>query len=162
MNYTVKNVKTFRGREGQGFNATLYVDGRKIAEVDDSANGGCYRWWWVDTEKNPERARADEAALNAHIATLPPVDSGIADFGPLTMDADLFVSMLVEDVSLNKQIAGWCRKSVAFLSGKEIRRTKGAPTPTLIATIERQYPGAVILNTMAPADALAAVKAVMS
>ena len=30
-NYTVKNVKSFRGMEGQGFNATLCRGDKKIA-----------------------------------------------------------------------------------------------------------------------------------
>ena len=38
--YQLKNVKTFMGREGEGFNATLYFNGKKIAHVDDYANGG--------------------------------------------------------------------------------------------------------------------------
>lgn len=37
---TLKNVKTFIGREGYGFNATLYVDGIKTAFAFDDASGG--------------------------------------------------------------------------------------------------------------------------
>ena len=44
MSYTIKGVKTFRGREGQGFNATLCRDGKPVAHVDDAACGGCYNW----------------------------------------------------------------------------------------------------------------------
>ncbi len=29
--YTVKKIKTFRGHEGEGFNAELYRDGKKIS-----------------------------------------------------------------------------------------------------------------------------------
>ena len=48
MAYSVRNVKQFRGREGHGFNATLYRDNVKVALVMDAANGGEYRFEWVD------------------------------------------------------------------------------------------------------------------
>ncbi len=48
--YIVKNVKTFRGTEGQGFNATLYRDGKKVAFIIDSARGGIYTYEWNDWE----------------------------------------------------------------------------------------------------------------
>jgi len=46
--YTVKNVKTFRGREGHGFNATLCRDGKQIALVMDDASGGEADFEWND------------------------------------------------------------------------------------------------------------------
>lgn len=48
--YTVEKVKTFIGNEGYGFNAELHYRGRKVAFVIDSADGGCYNWYWEDTE----------------------------------------------------------------------------------------------------------------
>ena len=47
MSYTIKGVKTFRGMEGQGFNATLCRDGKPVAHVDDEGCGGCYNWRWL-------------------------------------------------------------------------------------------------------------------
>lgn len=37
--YEVKNVETFMGTEGYGFNCNLYQDGKKIAEDVDTAIG---------------------------------------------------------------------------------------------------------------------------
>ena len=37
--YTLKSIKNFMGREGYGFNANLYHNGKKIGEVTDPANG---------------------------------------------------------------------------------------------------------------------------
>jgi hypothetical protein len=37
---TLKNAKTFIGREGYGLNATIYVDGIKTAFIMDDAGGG--------------------------------------------------------------------------------------------------------------------------
>ena len=38
--YTVKNVKSFQGLEGQGFECSLYKDGKKIGTCTDTASGG--------------------------------------------------------------------------------------------------------------------------
>jgi hypothetical protein len=40
MSYTLTKIKTFRGMEGQGLNATLMHNGEAIAFVLDDANGG--------------------------------------------------------------------------------------------------------------------------
>lgn len=42
--YSVKNVQTFEGRAGRGFSCSLYKGKKKIANVCNEANGGCYRY----------------------------------------------------------------------------------------------------------------------
>jgi hypothetical protein len=49
--YTVKNVKTFRGTDGDGYNATVYCDGKKIALAMDGADGGPLNVEWEDFGK---------------------------------------------------------------------------------------------------------------
>lgn len=44
MKIELKNVKTFRGMEGYGLNATVYVNGIKCCFVIDEGNGGCFRY----------------------------------------------------------------------------------------------------------------------
>ncbi len=46
--FTLKGIKTFIGREGDGFNATLYFKGKKVAFAYDDASGGEVRIDWVD------------------------------------------------------------------------------------------------------------------
>ena len=46
--WTVRKVKTFLGNEGRGFNAELCRDGRPVAFVIDSAQGGEYEYQWYD------------------------------------------------------------------------------------------------------------------
>jgi len=48
MEYTLKSIKTFRGMDGQGMNATLYRDGVKVALVIDDGCGGEIHLEWVD------------------------------------------------------------------------------------------------------------------
>ena len=44
--FTLKGVKTFIGREGYGVNTTLYYEGKKVAFLLDSGNGGELRVDW--------------------------------------------------------------------------------------------------------------------
>lgn len=142
--YSVTKVKTFRGREGEGFNATLLCNGKPVAHVDDDANGGCYDFHWL--AKDRAQAQADEAALNAYVKTLPE----FTVFGTtLEHDADTFVSELVEEVSLRKQFARMIKASVLLVVDGTLRNTKrGTNTPTAIAAVKARHPTATILNEL--------------
>lgn len=156
MNYTLSNVKTFNGRQGQGFSATLSLDGRKVADVIDEANGGCSRFYWL--AKDRTQANADERTLTEYVATLPPT---MFDGEPLTMDIDLFVSNLVEDINVARQFARWSKNSIVFSVGRDIRRTKAGytATPERIAALMAKYPSAKVLNGMPTAEAVEILKA---
>jgi hypothetical protein len=56
---TVKGIKTFRGMEGSGFNATLYEDGKSLGMVIDEGCGGSflYRLKGGRTAKGWEKER---------------------------------------------------------------------------------------------------------
>jgi hypothetical protein len=153
--YTVKSVKTFRGREGQGFNATLLCNGKPVAHVDDDANGGCYDFHWLN--KDRAQAQADEDAFNAYVKTLPPMEY-MGD--ELIIDGDLFVSELVEEISLRKQMDRLLKTCVVLIEGGKMRNTKrGAqPTPALIEAVKKAHPTATILNEMDAEAAFAAFK----
>ncbi len=40
-------IKSFKGMEGYGLNANLYLDGHKVCEVIDDGNGGGPRFRWL-------------------------------------------------------------------------------------------------------------------
>jgi hypothetical protein len=48
---TFKNVKTFRGMEGYGLNADIYINGVKSIFVMDEANGGEYNYEYYNKEQ---------------------------------------------------------------------------------------------------------------
>ena len=101
--YSIKNVKTFRGMEGQGFNADLYKDGKKIAFVMDSAQGGCLDFEWID--------RKEEKIINDYAKTLPKSKT----FGiEIEMDADIIIDNLVNDYLLDKEYKRKCKNNVVF------------------------------------------------
>ena len=74
----LKNVKTFRGMDGYGLNATLYVDGVKTAFVLDEGNGGAVDYTIFDQKKYGE--------LKAYAASLPA--EPIVINGSTMMDGD--------------------------------------------------------------------------
>jgi len=51
--FGIKKFKSFIGNEGYGFNAELWMDGKKACFVIDDARGGEYHWNWYskDCEK---------------------------------------------------------------------------------------------------------------
>lgn len=130
--YSVKNVKSFMGREGYGFNCTLYRKGKKVGTcMDDASGGGMYPIDWIGVPKTNAteadwakwKAFRDEEQrlLNEHIATLPPVDSG---FGgePLTIDEGWFVTELVNKWEKDRDI----RKVEKQCATKILFRTSGS------------------------------------
>ena len=44
MKTELKNLKFFRGMEGQGFNADLWINGVKCIFIIDEGNGGCFNY----------------------------------------------------------------------------------------------------------------------
>ena len=46
--YTVSKVRSFTGREGPGFNATLNRDGQPVCLIIDEGNGGSMLFRWQD------------------------------------------------------------------------------------------------------------------
>jgi hypothetical protein len=122
-NYSIKNLKTFRGMEGQGFNLTLYRDGIKVATVDDDANGGCFHFHWFD--------RNEESILKKHCESLP-------NCGPFEI-MDAFVDELVNDALLSKKMLSSLKKKTLFVMN-ELLYTVNAPyTPELGVRLQARY-----------------------
>src|SRR5687768_17542817 len=98
MAYEAKGIKTFRGQEGEGYNASLYRDGKKVAFVIDDASGGMLDVEWLD--------RKEEQLLKDHCVTLPDqVCSFTGEDGqPVTlkMTSEIFIEELVNDALLLK------------------------------------------------------------
>ena len=143
--YSVKGVKTFRGNEGYGFNATLYKDGKAIAFVYDDANGGCYSYEWKDTSAI--------AALEALAKEKHP------DLKFEQMDA--FVNDLVEDVLLERDAAKLVKGKVAILKDGKLYSVKpksGIVTPEFIALVRQKNAGAKVLNGLDTAAIVAILK----
>ena len=68
----LKNVKSFIGMEGHGFNADVWINGVKCMLAIDSANGGCYDYQsYAYNNPKAELVKANTKLLEDYIASLP-------------------------------------------------------------------------------------------
>ena len=125
--YTVKNVKTFQGREGNGFDCSLYCDGKKIGKAVDTADGGPFQFY-LDA--------GHEGLLDAYCETLPFLPWGFEaknlDPRGMSQDKDIFVGELVETFLQNRDMKTRCRTHIVFT-------LKSDENPNNIWTIKGKY-----------------------
>jgi hypothetical protein len=100
MNLTLKNVKSFRGSEGYGFNASLYLNGKKVAFVMDEGCGGCYRYEWEH--------RGARDIVESWVKTLPKTE--FEDVGTVETDLDIVMGRLLDRHDVQKQ----CKTKIMF------------------------------------------------
>lgn len=142
--YTVTKIKTFRGREGHGLNATLCRDGKPVAFVLDDANGGMVDFDWVDQMHGES---GEEAMFKGFIASLPtdPEDKE-STLSPLTLQQfamERWVNAEVDRIQNDKKFRRLCKTSIVFQVGAkvgsdEFHSVKGLD---LRAHIEQKYKG---------------------
>ena len=141
--YTVKNVKSFRGMEGYGFECSLYKDGKRIGTVTDTADGGMLNFYFND--------RSEEKILDDFCKTLPKWGSEYGNTEYDT-DADIFVNNLVNKFEEDKRWKKKCKTKTIVkvtpndsLKKKEIweyKRDFQTVTPEIRQNIVKQYPDA--------------------
>ena len=122
MKVELRKVKVYDGlsRETTAFNAELWIDGKLAAYVENNGGGGGHMIRYVDRSHGKS---AFEDAFNAWTKAMPPVpcedDWAIErGFGPLEMDADLWIGEEVERIALEKQLRRSCgRNTLIRLDG---------------------------------------------
>jgi hypothetical protein len=105
MNAQLRNLRINRklSEETDCFSATLYLDGKKAAEVGNRGQGGPNEYHWVD--------RATETRATQYAESLPPVEFHGTK---LSMDLDLWIANLLQAADERKQKLGWCKKATMF------------------------------------------------
>jgi len=115
---TLKNIKHMASlsEETHCFTATVYFDGKKVAEASNRGHGGC-------TDVHYESHQAGEAVAD-FISTLPDVVSSIPDF-TYKQDDESVINDLLEDFLFQKQIKADLKKKIMYLADDgSIRGTK--------------------------------------
>jgi hypothetical protein len=159
--YTLKGLKSWRGREGYGFQVKLVADGKVIAEVTDEAHGGQIRW---DSR--------DDAALRAfgvaHGLVAPSDGSDVPTPNDLYSSRTgwekeleveevyataicTMVDALENEQRNKKQVRRWCKTETVFRlpDDKEgaYRTVKAVYAPPVRKFILQKYgPTVIILN----------------
>jgi hypothetical protein len=115
--YSVAKVKTFRGREGEGFNATLLRDGKAVALVMDEAQGGEYRFEWKDGFRDTKEEKKLEAFIDERRTAVPAKDQDI-------YCADIFVGDLVNEFLNDRKFRRLCKANTVYQYGKAVGSDK--------------------------------------
>ena len=107
MKIEVRRVKSFKGHDGMGFNADLFVDGVQVAEVIDTASGGQYEYFWTN------KANGMEKKLEDYAASLPHLPNEF-DKKLYPQDLDSVVARLIDEFESVKQLKRWCSTKIVY------------------------------------------------
>lgn len=143
--YSLKSLKTFPGREGDGFDAKLVRDGKVVAHVHDDGNGGMIFFDWED-----RNAGALEKVFDAFIETERakiPADKK-NEFDMLERElwsGETFVSGLVDQTTLDRRFKRATKTHTLFQVDGQIgtgawQQVKGV-TPEARAWVLKKYAG---------------------
>ena len=109
--YSVKNVKSFEGMEGYGYNASLYRNNKRVAKVNDYGDGGCIDMRFEDL--------AEEKIFNEYVDSLPEYNVnaavGVKGVEMIKQSADTVVGKLVDDFENDKKFRRICKTKTLFL-----------------------------------------------
>ena len=149
--YTINALKSFVGREGYGFNCNLLRNGKKVAFVQDMADGGEIRFDWIcpknclpvecehnDGTKYTENRNVEEILLRNHISTIEEYKEGSRG------DMDCFVAGLVDEYENEKKNKAKCKKNIMFRSSDgHTYSVKGQYNEQNKKTLMARYPDIV-------------------
>lgn len=148
MKIELKNFKhaAFASEETLCFEATVYVDGKKLGDASNSGRGGCTNIYVA-----PEN-REWLKQVEAHCLTLPGVKF---DDTMLPMDFEFLVDTLASDKVAEKGLKSAMRNKIIIAKPEapgeifEVSLRKGVKlTPAIIADYQSKNPTYKILNTM--------------
>lgn len=93
---SLKAVKEFDGLEGAGFSANIYMDGKSVGSVLDSAYGGCYDYNYnsKDLETVVSERIKDYYTEHPAVNTLKIFTMKVEDFGTKNLPVDVYEDIL--------------------------------------------------------------------
>lgn len=120
--YTLKGVKTFRGMDGQGLNATLLRGNKKVALITDEGCGGELNIDFLDFKHGKSK---EEDLFNIFIAEqkLKADDTKKDEFGHTELfyfNAAHWVNTLVDNMANDKRFRKACKTKTLFQVGAAV------------------------------------------
>jgi len=149
MKVELRKVKIARhlSEETTAFTADLWVDDKHIGYVKNSGHGGNNQ---VDHRYDGKglNTRDEVRAFEAWCKEQPP---DVSEYGELTMNDDLYITLLLEEWEENQYVKRLCKKATLFrLEGdpvREYRSYKGTHTPERAKAIRERHPDLIeIIN----------------
>ena len=149
--YTVKGVKSFMGREGYGFECSLYKDGKRLGTVTDTCDGGgMLQMFLKDGEEDAlyKYCKTIPAETSEFPATPPPREGEYkGEYKSITIDIDpcIFVGRMVDAFEKDKRDKKDCKTKtlveVEENGEKVVYAYKCKFSPTIKQKIkDRDYP----------------------
>ncbi len=134
MDYSVKNIKTFQGHEWNGFECSLYKNGKNIGKVVETGSGG---------ETNFYLNEGEEDILNTHCKSLPKYERSWTKGKMVETTSDLFIAELVDKFEMDKKKKKLCKTKILFrLKGdkkRNYRSFKGLYTPEIKKSLYMEH-----------------------
>lgn len=96
----LKKYKSFKGMEGYGYNADVWINGVNCIISMDDGNGGCYRHHQNFGHKDQKLVEANIKLLNDYIEAHPRVKYGKLN---LKYDMDMFMDEQINKLELERQ-----------------------------------------------------------
>lgn len=133
--YSVKAVKSFMGREGMGYECSLYKDGKRIGKVVDTCDGGGMVQCYLN--------KGEEEALETFCKSLPKEQWSEEEFFskeefykyyPEGFEVDVcsFMAKMVDEFEAKAKLKKLCRNKTVFT-------LKSDKKPNSIWTIKTPY-----------------------
>lgn len=163
--YTVSGVKTFRAMEGQGFNATLLRNGKRVATIINEGTGGATYAAWEDIRdpfvrgnyrtfdgKIQQRDMTPEESILNSVAVLQPAEKveWCEELQPVTEES--LLDEIVNHAICAKRLRSMLAKRLVFIhDGKPMSLGPLSDKLTVQVAAERvlaKYPDARVLNTL--------------
>jgi hypothetical protein len=141
--FALKGVKTFRGMEGEGFNAKILKDGQLLCLAMNAGNGGQSRYEW-----HSDAARKSLEDLVEEKRAEIPADQVTEGFN----DRKLFnMDILIEEMLCafleEKSLLRVLKKKTIFETGGKMLQIPKPYGPEVKAFLQKKYPtDLVILN----------------
>lgn len=156
MNLELRGVKyaAFASEETACFEATLYADGKPVVIVSNDGHGGCDDYAPIRGDYPAMRVALDR--LSAHVATLPEEDV----YGTMMKPTlEMVVARLLDQYLMAKDLRAKLKRYVLFTKANEAGifqiKAAAASAPGFWERFAVKYPGAVVLNRLSEAEALA-------
>ena len=145
MTYTMKGLKTWKGMDGLGWEASLYKDGKKLGLVMDEVSGGEVR---VDVSAEAY------AELHIYVESTYTPDGEYPELGP---DVGTFLGGLADKVEMETKLKRLLAKKTYVVfdhSPGKFSMLKTKFTPEVAKGLKAKYPeGMRILNELPIAEA---------
>lgn len=157
--FSLKNVKTFEGMEGEGFNATLLYNNKEIGLIINEGSGG-----GTFIRASSENTKVIKEFLTTEEATKLAIDWNDKDSKlfnikfpvPNSLSEETFYDQLFEDFMLHKEVKKLTKKYGLIFkvneNDNEYRFYKSVKVWTntlfesLVTSTRAKYPNAVIMN----------------